>query len=137
MDGLLKGTREVALGFALAFAACSTSDPLVVSLPSVVAFFGQDELTSEKPDYQVGEFRRALAHARPYLEAAGVSVHEIYPEGQILVETNGGVMDLTPKLPVGYYFLGPDRAISLVYGVLDEDELGSHVETHLGVSLAN
>jgi hypothetical protein len=107
--------------------AAQKQEVILVDRPTIVAFFPPVTDTELDKDADTNEalsdFQLYARQARKRLEAVGIQFHEIYARSFIVQVHGKKIVFRSKDIEVGYYFVAPDRAPRIQYGVMTDDDI--------------
>ena len=136
--------KAMLLAMALVFAGASSlvaEEPLlVVTRPTVIAFFPPvtEKMLAEDPDTNeaLADFQVYAERVREPLLKAGVEFQEVYARA-FRIRIGNRVRVFRPgKVEIGYYFVSPTKKAAVEYGVETDFDLFVGVQKHLGITVA-
>jgi hypothetical protein len=107
--------------------------------PTIIAFFHPVTKAELRKDTDLNEalsdFQYHLRKAKPRLEDAGISVHEIYSTSFRIKLPSTTITFKTKDIHVGYYFILPGKEPSIQYGVLTDIDLLHFADDYFRTSI--
>ena len=107
--------------------------------PTVIAFFPPvtEEGLAKDPDTNeaLADFQVYAYRTRERLKNSGVEFHEVYVHSFRIRQGRNLVTFRPNKVPVGYYFVAPEKKPNVEYGVETDEDVVANIQKYFGIAI--